>query len=165
MTSPHSPPREVRPPEPHTSSRGTSGGVRGLTGWWGVVLEAPDPHALAQFYSALLGWPIADSDSDSGTEAESESESESGTVTLNRPGETWYLAVQRAAVYTAPTWPPDEGEQGMQSHLDIEVTDLPAALSDAVALGATIAEVQPQEDVCVLLDPVGHPFCLYRAHG
>ena len=30
-----------------------------------------------------------------------------------------------------------------------------------VACGATLADVQPQEDVRVHLDPDGHPFCLY----
>ena len=34
-----------------------------------------------------------------------------------------------------------------------------------VALGATLAEHQPQEHVRVLLDPVGHPFCLCRDDG
>ncbi|HSZ43609.1 MAG TPA: hypothetical protein VK817_26890 [Trebonia sp.] len=28
-------------------------------------------------------------------------------------------------------------------------------------LGAVVAGFQPQEDVRVLLDPAGHPFCLY----
>jgi catechol 2,3-dioxygenase-like lactoylglutathione lyase family enzyme len=27
--------------------------------------------------------------------------------------------------------------------------------------GPTLAEYQPQDDVRVLLDPAGHPFCLY----
>ena len=26
--------------------------------WWGVAIEAPDPAALARFYSELLGWPV-----------------------------------------------------------------------------------------------------------
>jgi hypothetical protein len=26
--------------------------------WWGTAIEAPDPGALANFYSELLGWPI-----------------------------------------------------------------------------------------------------------
>ncbi|CAN5836641.1 hypothetical protein BH24ACT6_BH24ACT6_16980 [soil metagenome] len=30
----------------------------------------------------------------------------------------------------------------------------------AMALGATLAEHQPQANVRVLLDPAGHPFCL-----
>ena len=29
-----------------------------------VVLDARDPHALARFYSALLGWPVARVDGD-----------------------------------------------------------------------------------------------------
>ncbi|MEX3105453.1 MULTISPECIES: VOC family protein [unclassified Streptomyces] len=32
--------------------------------WWGVVLEAPDPHGLARFYSELLGWPSVKEDDD-----------------------------------------------------------------------------------------------------
>ena len=31
----------------------------------------------------------------------------------------------------------------------------------AVEVGAELAELQPQQDVRVLLDPAGHPFCLY----
>jgi hypothetical protein len=34
-------------------------------------------------------------------------------------------------------------------------------VQDALALGATLAAHQPQEEVRVLLDPAGHPFCLY----
>jgi len=26
--------------------------------WWGTAVEAPDPGALARFYSDLVGWPI-----------------------------------------------------------------------------------------------------------
>ncbi len=34
--------------------------MRSRTGdmWWGTAIEAPDPGALAAFYSQLLGWPI-----------------------------------------------------------------------------------------------------------
>jgi Glyoxalase-like domain len=46
-------------------------------------------------------------------------------------------------------------------HLDIEVDDLDAAIAHATELGATVATHQPQEHVRVLLDPAGHPFCLY----
>jgi hypothetical protein len=27
--------------------------------WWGTAIEAPDPGALANFYSEPLGWPMA----------------------------------------------------------------------------------------------------------
>jgi hypothetical protein len=30
-----------------------------------------------------------------------------------------------------------------------------------VELGARVAEFQPQDEVRVLLDPAGHPFCLF----
>ena len=49
----------------------------------------------------------------------------------------------------------------MQLHLDIAVEDLAAAVAFAVAAGAVEAGSQPQDDVRVLLDPAGHPFCLY----
>ena len=45
-------------------------------------------------------------------------------------------------------------------HLDVQVGELDAAVAEAVALGASVAAHQPQENVRVLLDPAGHPFCL-----
>jgi hypothetical protein len=50
-------------------------------------------------------------------------------------------------------------------HLDFQVGDLDSAVAEAVALGATEAKHQPQENVRVLLDPAGHPFCLCRDDG
>jgi hypothetical protein len=47
-------------------------------------------------------------------------------------------------------------------HFDFQVGDLDSAVADAVALGAELADDQPQEHVRVLLDPAGHPFCLCR---
>jgi hypothetical protein len=55
-----------------------------------------------------------------------------------------------------------EDAHEMMVHLDFEVTDLEAAVASAIASGAEIAAYQPQEDVRVMLDPDGHPFCLYR---
>lgn len=49
----------------------------------------------------------------------------------------------------------------MMAHLDLEVSDLDAAVADALARGATLAAHQPQPRVRVLLDPAGHPLCLY----
>jgi hypothetical protein len=34
-------------------------------------------------------------------------------------------------------------------------------VAHAVELGARQADFQPQDDVRVMLDPDGHPFCLY----
>jgi catechol 2,3-dioxygenase-like lactoylglutathione lyase family enzyme len=115
--------------------------------WWGVVLEAPDPRALGRFYSELLGWKVYKEDAEG--------------VALDAGEGVGYLAVQRAEVYEPPVWPPQPGRQGMQLHLDFEVSDLEQAVAHAVELGAVVADFQPQEDVRVLLDPAGHPFCLY----
>jgi hypothetical protein len=49
----------------------------------------------------------------------------------------------------------------MMMHIDIAVDDLAAAVAAAIERGARLAEFQPQEDVRVLYDPAGHPFCLY----
>jgi Glyoxalase-like domain len=115
--------------------------------WWGVVLEAPDPHLLLAFWSAILDRPIWRDDDDGGS--------------LDLGEGVGYLSVQRAEVYEPPVWPPQPGRPGMQLHLDIEVSDLDAAVDHALELGATLADAQPQDDVRVLLDPAGHPFCLY----
>jgi hypothetical protein len=115
--------------------------------WWGIVLEAPDPQPLLHFWSDLLEKPI-------------HHETEEGGA-LDFAEGVAYLAVQRAEVYEPPVWPPEPGRQQMQLHLDIEVTDLESAVAHAVELGATVAEFQPQDDVRVMLDPAGHPFCLY----
>lgn len=123
---------------------------RSRTDWWGVVLEAPDGVALATFYAALLGWPIARQAADS--------------AAIAVPGTSSYLAFQSSPGYRPPAWPAAEGSQQMMMHLDIAVDDLAGAVADAVELGASVAGFQPQDDVRVLLDPAGHPFCLYRDH-
>jgi catechol 2,3-dioxygenase-like lactoylglutathione lyase family enzyme len=115
--------------------------------WWGVTVETPDPRGLLAFWSEILGVPIRVVD-DSGGD-------------LDFGEGVGSFAVQRAEVFEPPVWPPEPGRQGMQMHIEVEVDDLAAAVEHAVELGATVAEHQPQEDVRVLLDPAGHPFCLY----
>ncbi len=112
-----------------------------------TVLDAPDPKELALFYQRLLGWPIAADEPD--------------WVTLRPDDGTPGLSFQREERLAPPTWPAGPGDQQMQLHLDIEVDDLAGAVQVAVEAGATVAEFQPQDDVRVLLDPAGHPFCLW----
>ena len=123
---------------------------RTKTDWWGVALDAPDGLALARFYADLLGWPIAEQDGDE--------------AAIAVPGTSSYLAFQTAEGYVRPAWPNADGRQQMMMHIDIAVDDLAGAAAGAVDLGATLAEFQPQDDVRVLLDPAGHPFCLYLDH-
>ena len=114
--------------------------------WWGVSIEAPDPGVLAAFYSQLLGWPIAGEDD--------------GSVILAAPGGSSFLVLQPASSYQPPVWPPRDGAQRPMMHLDVQVGDLESATVEAVALGARLADEQPNSTVRVLLDPAGHPFCL-----
>ena len=114
--------------------------------WWGTAIEAPDPGALARFYSELLGWPIG--------------HEEPGTAILAAPQGSVYVVFQQADGYRPPVWPPVDGQQRTMMHFDFQVGDLDAGVAEAVALGATVAAEQPQDNVRVLLDPAGHPFCL-----
>lgn len=113
----------------------------------GVVLDAPDPRALAGFYERLLGWR-RDKD-------------EADWVTVVGPHGGPKLSFQREPSFVRPRWPSTAEAQQMMVHLDVEVDDLEAAGRHAEACGATLAEYQPQDDVRVYLDPVGHPFCLF----
>lgn len=113
----------------------------------GIVLDAPDARALADFYLRLLGWTVVEDGPDS--------------VMIKAPSGGSALSFQTEPAYIKPTWPAASGDQQMMVHLEIEVDDLVSAGEHAVAAGATLAEFQPQDDVRVYLDPAGHPFCLF----
>ncbi|WP_097881413.1 VOC family protein [Streptomyces sp. st140] len=114
-----------------------------------TVLDAPDAAELAGFYRRLLGWETV--------------QEEPGWVQIGPPGGGSGLGFQLEEAYVPPVWPAPAaapGDQLMMLHLDFEVEDLEAGVAHAVAEGATPADFQPQHDVRVLFDPVGHPFCL-----
>jgi predicted enzyme related to lactoylglutathione lyase len=112
-----------------------------------TVLDTPDPKGLAQFYRQLLGWQLGSDEPE--------------WVTLRPEDGSAGLSFQLEERHEPPVWPAGPGDPRMQLHLDIEVDDLAAATETAVAAGAEVAEFQPQEHVRVLLDPAGHPFCLW----
>lgn len=87
--------------------------------------------------------------------------SEPDWVLLRNPGGGTTLSFQSEADYRPPVWPERPGEQQKMLHLDIWVDDLDEAGAHAVAVGATLGDFQPQEDVRIYLDPAGHPFCLF----
>lgn len=116
----------------------------------GITLDAADAQALARFYRDLLGWELV--------------EDTPPWCTLRAPGSPVTLAIKGEPLHERPTWPAREGTQQVQAHLELPVDDLDAAVQDAVALGAERPNHQPQAHVRVLLDPAGHPFCLYTEH-
>jgi catechol 2,3-dioxygenase-like lactoylglutathione lyase family enzyme len=125
-----------------------------------VTIGAPDPRALAAFYARLLAWDVSaedpprDGEPDRAGWAQLRPPSGSREPTLNFEFEPDYVT---------STWPSAAGKQQIMEHLDIAVTDLESAEAWAVRAGATLADCQPQHDVRVLLDPAGHPFCLFLA--
>ncbi|MBS2964360.1 VOC family protein [Actinocrinis puniceicyclus] len=112
----------------------------------GTTIDCPDPGRLAAFYQALTGWE------------KTYDEAEFAAVEPRGGGPG--LIFQRVESYTAPAWPDPARPQ--QFHLDfVAEGDLDRAEAAAVGLGATLAEHQPKpERWRVMLDPVGHPFCL-----
>jgi len=88
---------------------------------------------LGDFYSRLLDWPIA--------------KTEPGWAVIDQRDSTTYLSFQSEPAYVRPVWPATDGNQQMMTHLDIEVDDLPAAVADAIDLGATAGP--PAGPICL----------------
>lgn len=107
-----------------------------------VVIDCPDPAALAEFYARLLGLPVTYRSADWVVVAENDT--------------TSGLAFQLAPDHQAPDWP-DPGRP-QQFHLDVMVEDVTAAGPLVEALGAR----RLAEGDSVYADPAGHPFCLIR---
>ena len=110
-----------------------------------IVIDCPDPTALATFYGAVLDWNV----------------DLSNDWAEVRADDGQYISFQQVEPYAPPEWPSQSLPQ--QMHLDVLVDDLDAAEEAeeaVVALGATRHEHQPGTTFRVFLDPAGHPFCL-----
>lgn len=124
----------------------------------GPTIDAADPLRLARFYERLLGWPIVEQEG-----AETGVPDEPAWAKLRSPDGGWKIEIQHEPHHLRPEWPPvpGSGNQQMMMHLDIGVSDLDAGIAWAEQCGARQADHQPQADVRVMLDPEGHPFCLF----
>jgi catechol 2,3-dioxygenase-like lactoylglutathione lyase family enzyme len=124
-----------------------------------VTIGAPAPRDLAAFYAQLLGWPVTASEP-----ARPGMPREDGWAQIQPPAgqEGPTLNFEYEAKFTRPVWPAADGGQNATQHLDIAVGDLDETVRWALAAGAILADVQPQQDVRVMLDPAGHPFCLFE---
>ncbi|GHB61008.1 glyoxalase [Streptomyces viridiviolaceus] len=108
-----------------------------------VVLDCPDPRALAGFYSEVLGGSVED---------------QGEWVDLRLPGGQ-ALAFQEAPGFVPPKWPAPDHSQ--QFHLDLTVQDLDAAEKAVLELGAKPLDTADRSrSFRVYADPAGHPFCL-----
>ena len=112
-----------------------------------IVLDCPDPVALATFYGSMLDWKVDLSNLDE-TDGWIDVKADYGQC----------LSFQQVEDYKAPQWPGQEVPQ--QMHLDVVVDDLDSAEAAVLELGATKHEHQPGTSFRVFLDPAGHPFCL-----
>ena len=104
-----------------------------------LIIDCPDPPALAAFYAELLGQPVTYRSDD--------------FVVVSADDTTSGLAFQLAPDHQPPTWPDPARPQ--QMHLDVMVEDVNAAGPLVLALGAT-----KLDGPGVYADPAGHPFCL-----
>lgn len=109
-----------------------------------VNLDAAQTKPMADFWSAVLGWPIVYLDED--------------YAMLTGPSHA--LGIGAIDDYQRPAWPNDGWKQ---FHFDLAVEDVDAAAGQLVDLGAERPAEQPGETWVVLLDPAGHPFCLTSA--
>ena len=115
-----------------------------------ITIGTDDPRGLASFYRKLLGYRLTGEDPSWAQLKPSAGER----------GPTLNFEVERQ--FRRPAWPAIPGKQNATQHLDIRVDDLDEATAWACECGAVPAEFQPQDDVRVLFDPSGHPFCLFR---
>ncbi|WP_026423916.1 VOC family protein [Actinokineospora inagensis] len=113
-----------------------------------VVLDCPNPAALAAFYHSLLGGTV--------DLADPRWSLDENWSTLHTPT-GFVLAFQRVSPYHPPQWPDPSRPQ--QFHLDSEVTDLDRAHTEALTCGATPLDTTANR-WRVYADPAGHPFCL-----
>ena len=109
-----------------------------------VIVDCPDPAALAEFWSHVLGQPVTYRSDD--------------FCVVSVDDTTSGLAFQLAPDHLPPRWPDPAHPQ--QIHLDVMVEDVAAAGPRVVALGAS-----PLPGEGVYADPAGHPFCLIRRPG
>ncbi|PWK66726.1 hypothetical protein BCL76_110212 [Streptomyces sp. CG 926] len=115
-----------------------------------VVIDCPDPDALAGFYEKLLSLSRR---ADTGE-----------FLVLENAAGTPVVAFQRVDEFRAPRW--TDSTRPQQMHLDVMVENLDTAEAQVLALGATLLDGSDKPiGYRVYEDPVGHPFCLITPVG
>ena len=117
-----------------------------------VCLDCQDAHAMAAFYAGLLGWEATITEPD--------------WVLMRDPAGGTGLSFQAEPAFVEPVWPEEPAAQQKMLHLEVRVSPateaaLQEAVERALAAGGRLAEHQFRDDLRVVLDPAGHPFCLF----
>jgi Glyoxalase-like domain len=120
--------------------------------WVGLAIDCADAGPVARFYEQLLGLEIRDFQPPTWAQLWDPA----GGVHLNIQGEDWYQP---------PVWPERPGEQAKMVHFEVQVENLELALEEAINAGGTEASWQPpdrdRQRIRIVLDPAGHPLCLF----
>ncbi len=136
-----------------------------------VIDTGHNAAETANFYAKLLGWPVA------------ETGARGWWAIIRSPDGALKIEFAGSPDYRRPVWPGRHveewindatpasvhaTEQQMMMHIDIEVDDLEGAVAAAIEAGGSEAPWQPpnrdRERIRIMLDPAGHPLCLF-IHG
>lgn len=120
--------------------------------WVRVTLDCADADALAAFYCGLLGWKVSARDG-------------AGWIQVQDPSGGVGLNFQADERYEQPVWPEEPRKQAKMMHFEVLVDDIEAGVAAAVSAGGREAPNQPADRdssrLRVMLDPAGHPLCLF----
>lgn len=120
--------------------------------WVGVAIDCADVGPVAHFYERLLGFEVREFTPPRWAQLHDPA----GGVHINIQGEDWYKP---------PTWPERPDMQDKMMHFEVRVDDLDAAIATAIDAGGSQAPWQPPdrnpERIRIMLDPAGHPLCLF----
>lgn len=112
-----------------------------------VNMDCGNAAEMAAFWSKFLGWDVSYDDGN--------------FKLIQDPSGGTGVSFQERPDYIVPTWPEEEGLQQKMLHLEIQVEDVQEAAEFAIACGGRLASFQGRADLRVMLDPAGHPFCLF----
>ena len=127
--------------------------------WTGICLDCRDAEEMARFYGQLLGWEV------SGRDEPEDRLGGSGWISMRDPAGGVGLSFQAEDWYEPPVWPEEPGELTKMIHLEIYAEDVGKAVDHVLRCGGREAPHQPPDrdatSLRVMLDPAGHPFCLF----
>ncbi|WP_435770605.1 VOC family protein [Nocardioides sp. SYSU DS0651] len=132
-----------------------------------TVLDTTDARGLAEFYRRLLGLHYRAGDEPPIDADRSPVADDPDWLVLVDGRDRRKLAFQRVERLERPTWPDPAVPQ--QLHLDLTVgsfAELQRHRDRAEQLGATVVLDRTDDEaepLYVLVDPAGHPFCIFVA--